>query len=188
MGIISGLINMISSGGNFRFIAQNMAAIYSVLQDTSFGQSLDRHHLLFATALADVQAYFWAGQMTEEDLNQAVSCALTRTVSINSYSRRSFSPSDTSDPLRGFSENMDIICLTMQVEAMIFALSSRLDSDIVVDQVIKNKKVIAKTIENGLRDIKHLRIYNAVHNNVIAWISDSEFRRTIISYKYVRSI
>ena len=175
MGIITGLANLISGGGNFRFIAQNMAAIYSVMKDTPFGQSLDNSHLLFATALADVQAYFMTGEIEEDDLSDAVSSALARRVSVNFYSKNCYEYFD-------YEENMDLICLTMQIEAMLFALSSNVDYRVVVDQVIAHKKVIAKTIHKSLDNITDLKIYGSVYANVTAWAADSTFQNIVCAY------
>lgn len=162
-------------GGNFGYIAQNIATIYFVLKESDFGKRLSKDQLLFATALCDTISYVKLGTITIEDLHEAVILSQIGEVRIFPYSVRH-------DSLSNFLENKDIVGLAMQIEALIFSAEMIVDYHDVVDSVVSQKNQIEQMINKTLKEGKNCELYPAVFFNISDWLNDNNFRQTILDF------
>lgn len=85
MGIIGALIKSAFAGGNFGYIAQNVATTYIAVcqyaEDKKYGTS----QLLYATGLIDIIPYIKSGQMSEGRIKTCIKCGDEGIVALNAY-------------------------------------------------------------------------------------------------------
>ena len=163
--------NMIINGGNYSFIAKNIAMIYYVIENSDFGKILSEEQKLFATALCDTYEYLQSGEMSVEDIMETV-----------------FLGTELANPTYGFYgifevvDNRNLINVTMALEALIFSKHSDLEYQAIVNNVIKNKEKISETINKALVLKEKCDLYNVIYDNVNIWINDKDFQKIIFMY------
>lgn len=162
---------MATSGGNFKFIAKNIATIYYVINNSEFGKQLPESQKLFATALCDTMAYTFSGKLSEDDIMEAV---FTGTV-IAEGSRGLYKKYENM-------KNRDLINVTMQIEALIFSVDTNVSPTDIINSVINNRKKIATTVNKTLSLGEKCDIYSVVYDNVNIWINDKDFRELVYLY------
>lgn len=167
---------MLKAGGNFAWIAQNMAAIYYAVPLTPFGKTLSEEQRLFATGLIDATAYLQEGSLCLQDIQDALLWGMTGNVGLELYT---VSHRDMFD----FEENKNLVGLTMQLEARFFELS---DAGIgyreIVDAVITAKQVISDTIEKTLAEGAQCHIFPEVMQNTAIALANPDLQQIILSY------
>ena len=57
LGFTATTTGVISAGSNFRFVAQNIATIYCIVEHSSFGKTLTKEQKMYTAALIDMYAY-----------------------------------------------------------------------------------------------------------------------------------
>ena len=165
------------AGGNFAWIAQNMAAIYYAVPLTPFGKTLSEEQRLFAAGLIDAAAYLQEGSLSPQDIQDALLWGMTGNVGLGFYT---VSHRDMFD----FEENKNLVGLTMQLEARFFEVSDAgIDYRDIVDVVVKEKQVIAKTIERTLAEGSRCRIFPEVMQNTTIALANPGLQQMILSYK-----
>ena len=180
MGIFSvfkQLKNAASAGGNFGFVAQNIATLYYAIGETPFGKTLDDETRLFATGILDIIAYLNDGTLSPDSVVDSISYGKIGQVSLDFYSiqhRRMFDVED----------NGVLIGFAMQLEAFIFEASNTgIGYRDIVDQVVSHKSVIANMISKTLAEGKRSPLYPSVMGNVSIWLSDPNIIGLINSYQ-----
>ena len=168
---------MTQAGGNYAWIAQNMAAIYYAIPLTPFGKTLSEEQRLFAAGLIDAVAYLQEGSLTPQDIQDAVLWGMTGNVGLGFY---------TVSHRNGieFEENKDLVGLTMQLEARFFELSdAKIDYHDIVDVVIMKKDIISKAIERTLAEGTSCSIFPEVMRNTTVALTSPGFQQLVLSYK-----
>lgn len=178
MGLLNmfrALKNSAKAGGAFGYVAQNIAIIYYVIKESKFGKQLNEDQLLFATALCDTEVYIQLGQISIEDIKDAVMYAHIQKVEIFPYSVIHGSLSD-------IYKNKYLISLAMQIEALIFNVDSYVNYRDIVDAVIRNKPKITNVINKTLEEKENCNIYPTVFINVTSWIRNADFQNLVLSF------
>ena len=180
MGLFSAfkhLKNAAAAGGNFGFIAQNVATIYYVLGELPFGKTIDDDKRLYATGILDAIVYIANGSIAEEDISDCVLCGKVGRVSLGLYYQEH-------RDLFDYEENRDLIGLTMQLEALIFSVSNTdVDYREIVNQVVAQKKTISDMVNRTLKEGKKSPLYQNVLFNVSNWLSDPQIVELINGYQ-----
>lgn len=155
--------NQMKAGGNFAYIAQNIATIYYVIKQSNFGKSLTNAQLLFATALCDTIYYIQSGDISVEEIAMYAKIAAT--------------------PSTLMRRNKYLKDLAVYIEALIFSIEvPEFEYDEIIDEIIKDTTqidiMIDKTIEEGEKSY----LYHTVYENVNIWINEDAFRDIVLSY------
>lgn len=156
----SNLSAMLRAGGNFAFIAQNVAAIYHATYIPNFGKSLSEPQRLLTTALLDTQTYLAEGTISVTELLSAVR-------------RVCQEPASASPGQRSVKRLVD---LTTQLELMIFQVDTKLDPRDIRTQVTRHLPQISEMIRRTLSDVENCPIYPNVVSNTCIILSDRGFQ------------
>ena len=166
----------LKNGGNFTFIAENVAAIYRALELTSFGHDLSLGRHLYATALIDTIAYLQSGQFESSDLELAALNATIKRISIMPYERKVY-------PMFGDpSYHQELVCLAMQLEAMIAFADNKITYTQAIDIVMSKKDLIESTIHRAVCAPSKLSIFETVQANVDAIVADKSFCDQVLAF------
>ena len=166
----------LKNGGNFTFIAENVAAIYRALELTSFGHDLSLGRHLYATALIDTVAYLRSGQFESSDLELATLNAMINRISIMPYERKVY-------PMFGdLSYHQELVCLAMQLEAMIAFADNKITYTQAIDIVMSKKDLIESTIHRAVCNPAKLEIFETVQANVDAIVENKSFRDQVLAF------
>lgn len=160
---------------NFEYFAQYIATIYYVLKESNFGKQLNDKQLLFATALCDTIDYIDSGTMTVEEIQESVMYAQIGCVGIFPYRVQH-------DSLFSKEEHKDLIGLTMQLEALIFASAMIADYHEIVDIIVEMKPLISQTVIQTLEQGRRSSIYSIIYQTVTIYLNDSNFRNAVLSF------
>ena len=115
--------------------------------------------------------------MSPQDIQDALLWGMTGNVGLGFYT---VSHRDMFD----FEENKNLVGLTMQLEARFFEVSDAgIDYRDIVDVVVKEKQVIAKTIERTLAEGSRCRIFPEVMQNTTIALANPGLQQMILSYK-----
>ena len=164
------------AGGNFAWIAQNVAAIYYAVPLTPFGKTLPEEQRLFAAGLIDAVAYLQEGSLTPQDIQDAVLWGQTGTVGLGFYNRRHREMFESED-------NQELLGMTMQLEARFFELSDAgIDYHDIVDVVVMHKDVIAETIRKTVAEGSRCPIFREVMQNTTIAMASPGFQQLVLSY------
>lgn len=166
----------LKNGGNFTFIAENVAAIYRALELTAFGRELSLGRHLYATALIDTVAYLRSGQFEESDLELAALNATIRHISILPYDCQVYSMFDD------IAYHQELVCLAMQLEAMIAFADSKITYKQAIDIVMSKKDLIESTIHRAVCNPAKLEIFETVQANVDAIVENKSFRDQVLAF------
>lgn len=165
-------------GGNFAYIAENVTAIYTLLQGTRFGMSLSEGRLMYATALIDTMTYLSSEQISKSDLEIGVLSALGNQISVSFYNRKIYDYySDR--------ENAKLVCLAMQIEALVFSAdnSRRIDYHRIVDMVCEKKKLVEKTVDRIVKQPQKAISYAQYVDVVKALSEDHAFQEEVLAFR-----
>ncbi len=165
-----------TEGGNYRYIAENVATIYYIIQNSEFGKKLTEKQLLAGTALIDLMPYIQNQTIRAVELSDALLQADVGEVSISFFSKRH------SDMFEQY-PNKKLVNLVMQLEAMIFRADSNMSNQVIVDAVIGNKSVIQNAIEKVLLEGKEGKCYSTILSRVTDYINDEGFQQAVLAYK-----
>lgn len=156
----SNLSAMLRAGGNFTFIAQNIAAIYHATYLPTFGKSLTELQRLLATALLDMQVYLADGTISVTELLSVV--------------RRVYlEPASVSPDQQSVKHLTD---LTAQLELIIFQEATNLDPLDIYTQITQHLPQISEMIRRTLSDIESCPIYPNIASNTCIILSDCGFQ------------
>ena len=178
MGIFSylnALRNSLSSGGNFSYIAQNIATIYSVVNDSTFGKRLSDEQKYFATALIDTALYISNGTLSIDELADAVSYSQTKRIVLPPFERYL--------NIFDFRENYELLCLTMQIESMIFHVDTNVSANQIINLVIQNEEEISLVINKTLSDGFNGKLYKKMYPSICSHLDDVDFQHIVLSYE-----
>lgn len=178
MGILnffSSYKSMIKAGGNFRFVAQNIATIYYVVDHSAFGRTLNDTQKLYATALIDAYAYIINGTISMEDVARGVSLAQAGITSLFPYHRQ--------HGILYCHDHSDLIHLTMQLEAMIFNVDTNVHPDQIIEMVVSQKENIADIVDKTILQGSRSPLYNNVLKNVTVHLEDPDFQYIVLVCK-----
>lgn len=168
--------NGMAAGGNFGFIAQNMACIYYVVDNHPLTKDLPSQNKLYATALFDLIAYLMDGSMDINMIAAGVRAAYHGDIRIG-FTTRSHS---TMFGVGGNSEYPRLVNTTMQVESMIFMLSNpEFGVDRIIDSVIENKEVIEQMVDKTMAEGDKCNLYNNVFQNVNGYLREESILEII---------
>ena len=175
--IIKAMFQSILAGGNFGYIAKNIATIYYIIENSCFGKELTEEQKLYATALCDTYNYLLNNTITIDEIQRAVFFAKAGIVGIGPYIK----------PLgllnSGLGENEDVIYLAMQIETLIFSVATKNDYHDVVDMVLSSKDKIANMVNKTIEKGKNGSLYSSLNKNVNMHLCDSAFRNIVLSYE-----
>ncbi len=150
---------------NLYLIAQNVAAIYSIVDHSLFGLTLNKKQKLYATALIDMYAYLSRGVFTALDIAKAVDYATNGIISLFPYMRLH----GTNDLIHK-KDNAELIFLVMQLEAMIFNTDTQISSDDIINMIIAEKESISVTVNQvisyGPTGIFYKQLYDYVQKHI----------------------
>lgn len=170
------LRNAKKAGGNFGYIAQNIATIYYVLNESDFGKQLTEDQLLFATALFDTICYINEGTITVDELKDSVVLAKIGHIGISTYQKQY-------ESFCSNTENKYLIGLAMQIESLIFTAEMLANYHDVVDEIVKRKTEIAKMINQTLEQGKKCTLYPTINFNVNTWMYERSLQELILSFE-----
>jgi len=166
----------LKNGGNFTFIAEYVACIYRALEETSFGQKLSLGKHLYATALIDTIAYQMSGQFSKDEIELAALNSIIKHISILPYERKVYE--DFWDP----TYHKELVCLAMQLEAMIFFADNRISYQQAIDVVIAKKDLIEAAVHKAVCNPSKLSFYEDIVSKVGSFVSDPSFCDTVMSF------
>lgn len=171
--IISGIKSMRAAGDNFRFIAQNIATIYYIIDNSQFGSTLNDSQKLFATALIDTYVDISKGNISIEDIVDSVYYGIAGIVYIFPYSRQ--------NSVFDIREHKDLINVTMQLEALIFNIDTNVNPSQIIDEIFLNKDGIDDIINTTIDQGKNSPLYKNMFQKVTAMIEDIYFQQIVTS-------
>ncbi len=179
MGLFANLSQLrkaAKAGGNFGFVAQNIAAIYYAIPLTPFGKTLSEDQRLFATGLIDASIYINNGSITSEDIEDCVLMGKTGNVCIGLYRVQHREMFDLED-------NATLVGFAMQLEAFIFCADMpKMDYRDIVNAVVQKKGIIASTISKTLQEGTKSSIFPAVMQNTTIMMASPDFQNVVSSY------
>lgn len=165
------------TGGNFGIIAQNIAAMYTAIGLTPFGESLDEEHKLFAIGLINIASYLKNGMLTEKSVKDSILYGSIGQVGLDFYNI-------THRQMFDYEDNYVLVGFTMQLEVFIFdATVKGVNYRDIVNQVCAHKEIIADTINATLSQGTKCSNFEAIMPNVLVWSSQPEFQQTVNDYK-----
>lgn len=171
------LTRMIEAGGNYAFIAQNMACIYNVVNEDARTRFLPEKNRLLATAIFDLMGYLKDGELELMDIEWMMSEAEVGAIAVG-FNRKPHSG------LTDTSEYKDLVNLTMQVETSIFFLAEPdLGGEDIMQSVLQRKDLITKVIEGTIAEGQQCRLYNDVRANIDLYLSDPDLIKYLGAYK-----
>lgn len=177
------IINMIRAGGNFGYVAQNVATIYNVITNSPSLQTINYKQTLFAVALCDLTSYYKKGLLQIEDAAYAVDAACLGCLLTNS---NIITHSDTSDDCMPEL----LVNLTMELLLIVYCLDTRHDESIIMQSILENKDKIRKTIDKELKKGSKGSLYKDVYRNIhIYCLCNKNNREVILNYEsYVSNV
>lgn len=167
-GYFSAFKSMLSAGDNFRYIAQNVATIYYVIDNSKFGATITDRQKLYATALIDTYAYISNGTISLEDIARGVSASQAGMIILFPYSRQ--------HGIFDIRDNCDLLNLTMQLEAMIFNADSNVHPNQIIDTIVSKKDSISDMINKTISQGTKCPLYKTVLKNTNAHLQDQDFQ------------
>lgn len=165
----------VSTGDNFRFVAQNVAAIYCIVERSLFGMTLNKVQKLYATALIDMYSYLSRGVLQPLDIAEAVDFAAVGVISLFPHTRL-----HGMNEIIRHEENMELISLAMQLEAMIFNIDTNIPQDQIVDMVIYEKSTISLAVNQVVSQGSRGSYYKELYNYVQQHLSDPSFQNIVL--------
>ncbi len=165
-------------GGNFAYVAENVSVIYTLLRNTQFGSSLPEGQLMYATALIDTMAYLSSGKITKSDLEIGILSALGNRINVSFYKREIYD-------YYSERENAKLVCLAMQIEALVFNAdnSLRIDYRQIVDMVCKKKTLIEKTVDRIVKQPQKAISYTQYSGVVEKMSEDRSFQAEVLAFR-----
>ena len=164
-------------GGNFAFIAENVSVIYSVLRETDYGRSLSEGQLFYAVSLIDTAAYLASEQISRSDLEIGSLAALGNSIDVHFVTRQIYD-------LFAFRENSHLVCLAMQIEALVFcADNTRFDYHRVIDMVISKKALIERVVDRTVAQPRKALLYNQMRLAALHLAEDPSFREEVSAFR-----
>lgn len=173
-GFLMQILNMIKAGGNFGFIAQNIASIYYAISITPFGKGLTEEQKLYATGLIDAMVYIQEGSIDKSDIANCIDRSKLGIVG--------FTPTVFPIKTQENEKNFRLISFSMQLEAYILTTHSTTDYKNIVYAVLNNEQRISNMINKTILQGTKCNIFPMVYVNVLNLIKSEDFRNTILSY------
>lgn len=171
--VFTGIKAMRNAGDNFRFIAQNIATIYYIIDNSKFGITLNDEQKLYATALIDTYVDISKGKISIEDVAEGVSYGLHGIVFVPPYSKQ--------NDIFDIRDNRQLLYVSMQIEAMIFSIDTNVHAYQIIDQIFAHKEDIYNMIYETLEQGKSSPLYKGMLPKVTAMIEELEFQDIVLS-------
>jgi len=171
------LKNAAKAGGNYGFIAQNVAAIYYAIPLTPFGKTLSEDKRLFATGLIDAAAYLQNGTIAIEDIERCVQIAGSGILQagFNLITHRKMFDSE---------DNAELVDFTMQLEYIIFETEMpQMGYSAIANSIVQKKKVIVSQIRETLNEGTKSNIFHDVMIFTTGMMASPDFQSVVNSYK-----
>ena len=172
LGFTETTTQVISAGGNFRFVAQNIATIYCIVEHSSFGKTLTKEQKMYAAALIDMYAYLSKGAYQPIDVAMAVDYARGGIVSLF--------PHNKVHGLLDRNENADLVNLSMQLEAMIFSVDTNVPDKEIVDMVVSEKSTISDAVNQIVSQGSNGAMYKKMYTYVQQHLSDPSLQNIVL--------
>lgn len=172
LGFISAFRSMRAAGDNFRFVAQNIATIYYVVDHSPFGATLNNSQKLYATALIDTYAYIAKGTISMEDVAKGVSYAQAGITVLFPFHRQ--------HGMLYCNEHSDLVHLAMQIEAMIFSVDTNLHPNQIIEAVVSHKESIAEMITQTVFQGTSSPLYKNVLKKAAVHLQDPDFQHIVL--------
>ncbi len=170
---LKSIIYMICAGGNFNYVAQNVATIYNIIVNSDFAKSIDHKQLLFAVALCDLTSYYQKGLLQISDAAYAVDAALTGMLSTNSsVIQHDYTHDDSIANL--------LVNLTMEILLIIFILNTKQDEFHITNEILKHKESTEKTIQKELSLGTKGRLYKDIFRNTYAFLLCNKNNKNVV--------
>ncbi len=169
------MYDVLSAGGNYGYIAKNIATIYYIIEHSQNSSLFTEEQKLYATALIDCYGYLENGIFSIYDLTRAVQYSQAGIICVDLYHQMN-------SPFTDFSDNRDLVNLTMQLEALIFR-GMGADAHTCVDSVISKKAKIEKMIRKTLSDAPNGEMFHKVFPFVTKSLADDAFKEMVLSYQ-----
>ena len=163
---LNNIEKMIEAGGNFAFIAQNIATIYCVVKESDVGKQFNEEQTLYATTLFDLMAYINDQEIKISEISDIVNEGLS-----------------LAKILPDNQGNAKLIGVALKTEQKCFELSTNVDISTINNQVVGQLDIISDVIKAILLDPEKSSIYKNVFENVTNWLNNSTLIKYIIEFK-----
>jgi len=167
---------MVDAGGNYNFIAQNIACIYYVVDNSYYCVDYDEDHKLFASALMATIAFVSDGSISINELEDAVRFSGTAVIRSGLISVNHGGINDLAH------ENNRLINMVMQLEALEFSCFSNMPVRAIINSVINNKQAIIEMIDKTIKEGSACPLYSKIVPFVDASFESEDFRNLVLSY------
>lgn len=165
---------MQAAGGNFNYVAQNIATRYFILTNTNYGWMISDTQRMYAVALMDAAAAARAGDIEMSALSSAAEDAFISRIHLGEYSRAHGEWVDT---------EFECLCnLVLQIEALMFAAYTNVDPETIMDSIISHKAEIVSTVKRTLQQGKNGPLYEQLIQPVTNMINDHVFRYLVEAF------
>lgn len=165
---------------NFEYtvVAKNVAAIYFIIENSDFGQTLTSDQKLFATALLDTSSYLANGQVAFDEVKQCHTYAGIGYVCVGGMYRISHGsmlcrPEET------------VVNLAMQISALLFTSSKRGYQYLKpnwrkeLKSIVKNKSLFSSIVLSTLKEGYDNKTVEELYPFVMKMLSEDAFKATI---------
>ena len=143
------------TGGNFKFIALNMATIYNAICQNDIGKKYSENERMSAMSLCDMYQYLMDGDTDPYEVVGYTKNALKRI---------------------GNGSDVDKITeITIEMEYLIFATLGKFSDEVIRDCINKEYHEIRAIIEKTLCEPDSSIIKDNVYKNVYLWLEDKDF-------------
>lgn len=165
-------VNSKAAGGNFGYIAQNVATIYYCIKEhTDLGPTLSQPQLVYASLCIDSAAYLSQGSFLLEDLSNIVCRSSTGCIGMDyMYPKR------CCNPLSLDKDEFDLLsCATAALEIEIFLADNNINYHAVIDAVYARYDEIASMIRRTVAQGESSPLFSSIIPTVLALCSDPSF-------------
>lgn len=175
---IKAIFQAFSSGGNFGFIAKNIATIFCIVDRSQYSNGFTEAQKLYATALIDVMKYL-DDVISVNDVEKAVTNSMRGIVGIDFYTV----PIGLYD--MGKYQNQNLVHMIMQMEMLIFSVSCKYNYREIVDMVISEKEKIIHTVDATLAQPVKNKSYSELEAITLNQLKNEQFRNIVLSFNNI---
>lgn len=179
LAYIKAIFQAISSGGNFGFIAKNIATIFYIIDRSQYSKGFTEAQKLYSAALIDVIKYLFDGVISVNDVEKAVTNSMCGIVGINFYTK----PIGLYD--MGKYQNQHLVHMIMQMEMLILSVSCNYNYRDIVDMVISKKEKIIHTVDAVLARPEKNKSYSEIETITLNQLKDEHFRNIVLSFNNI---
>lgn len=171
--ILKRVSDIIASGGSCRFIAGSVAAAYYIIDHSDFGRKITPDQRIFAAAVCSCADYLKSGKISLAELKEAAEMTDTSFIKVGFF--RKF------HGIKNCAANKKLVCLTMQIEALIFRPQTAEEHIKTADIIIGDMNKISSAVNENLAKGRNGRLYKSEFKTVCAFISANYFQEIVLS-------